>query len=141
MQRVKQLAKLSGSLILFLIATAQATTESAVNLPRGVTPISKDIFYLHMAIFWICVGIGVIVFGVLIYSLFKHRKSVGHKPADFHSSIKVETIWAVIPFILLVIMAVPATRVLMKDEDFNKRVASKTNQQQSVNNKEQGRIN
>lgn len=91
-----------------------------LNMSRGVTPISHDIYDLHMAIFWICVAIGVLVFSVLIYSLIKHRKSKGHKPADFHSSLKIEIIWAVIPFLILVAMAIPATIVTAKMYDDSK---------------------
>ena len=58
------------------------------NMPIGVTPISHDIYRLHMLIFYICVLIGVIVFGVLIYSLIEHPQVNGHKPADFHSSLR-----------------------------------------------------
>lgn len=91
--------------------------ESIYNLPKGVTPISRDIYDLHMTIFWICVGIGVIVFGVMIYSLIYHRKSRGAKPAQFHEHTVVEIVWAIIPFLLLVAMAVPATLVLIRMDD------------------------
>jgi cytochrome c oxidase subunit 2 len=84
------------------------------NMPSGVTPISHEIYTLHMLIFYVCVVIGIIVFSVLIYSLIEHRKSKGAKPADFHSSISIEILWAVIPFIILIIMAIPATNVLIK---------------------------
>lgn len=84
------------------------------NLTAGVTPVSRDIYDLHMTIFWICMGIGVLVFGVLIYTLIKHRKSKGHKPADFHSSTFVELLWSAIPFAILVAMAIPATIVLIR---------------------------
>lgn len=84
------------------------------NMRIGVTPISHEIYTLHMLIFYVCVVIGIIVFGVLIYSLIEHRKSKGAKPADFHSSISIEVLWAVIPFIILVLMAIPATQVLIK---------------------------
>lgn len=87
------------------------------NMPRGVTPISKEIYDLHMTIFWICVGIAVVVFGILIYALIFHRKSRGAKAADFHEHPVLEIFWAVIPFIILVIMAIPATRVLMMMEN------------------------
>ncbi len=102
---------------LFIPANALAEKASAFNLTPGVTPISRDIYDLHMTIFWICVAIGILVFSVLIYTLIKHRKSKGHKPADFHSSVKIEIIWAVIPFIILVIMAIPATIVMMRMDD------------------------
>jgi len=90
------------------------------NLIPGVTPISQDIFNLHMAIFSICVAIGLIVFGVLIYALIYHRKSRGHKAILFHSNKKIEWVWAIIPFIILILMAIPATLVLKRMDDESK---------------------
>ena len=87
------------------------------NLSPGVTPISRDLYDLHMTIFWICVIIGAIVFGVMFYAIWKHRKSKGHKAVQFHGSMKVEIIWAVIPFLILVGMAIPATYVLIRMSD------------------------
>lgn len=103
------------SLVSLLPLTALATSKW--NMPRGVTPISKDIYDLHMTIFWICVGIAVVVFGVLIYALIFHRKSRGAKAAEFHEHPALEIVWAIIPFIILIVMAVPATRVLMAMEN------------------------
>lgn len=88
------------------------------NMPRGVTPLSHQIHNLHMTIFWICVAIGVVVFGVLLYSLVMHRKSRGYQAAQFHEHPVLEVTWAIIPFIILVAMAVPATTVLMRMEDY-----------------------
>ncbi|EKD77259.1 MAG: hypothetical protein ACD_42C00408G0004 [uncultured bacterium] len=87
------------------------------NMTPGVSPISVDIYHLHMAIFWICVVIGVIVFGVLIYALIYHRQSRKHKPVPFHSNNIIEWLWAIIPFLILVVMAIPATLVLMRMDD------------------------
>lgn len=100
-----------------LLFMSGAFAESNINMPVGVTPLSRDIYTLHMTIFWICVMIGVIVFSIMFYSLFKHRKSLGVEPAKFHGHNKVEIFWAVIPFLILVIMAIPATQVLMRMED------------------------
>jgi cytochrome c oxidase subunit 2 len=100
--------------------TEPAANPFGFNMPVGVTPISRDIYYLHMTIFWVCVVIGILVFGVLIYSLIKHRKSTGRVASQFHSSTKVEILWAVIPFIILVVMAIPATVVLSRMEDDTK---------------------
>lgn len=83
------------------------------NMPRGVTPISQAIFDLHMFVFWICVGIAIIVFSVLIFSLIRHRKSCGVKPASFHEHPLLEVTWAIVPLIILVVMAIPATRTLI----------------------------
>jgi cytochrome c oxidase subunit 2 len=86
-------------------------------MPEGVTTISHDIYFLHMTIFWICVAIGVVVFSVMFYSLMKHRKSSGRPPATFHAHPKLEVLWAIVPFLILVVMAFPATKVLMQMED------------------------
>ncbi|CAN5214149.1 cytochrome c oxidase subunit II [soil metagenome] len=96
---------------------AYALTQDDFNMPRGVTPISHDIYTLHMTIFWICVAIGILVFGVMFYSLFYHRKSRGVIAAQFHEHAWVEFLWVVIPFIILVVMAIPASLVLMRMED------------------------
>ena len=87
------------------------------NMPIGVTDISAKVFDLHMLIFWICVVIGIVVFGVMIISMIKHRKSVGHKAAQFHESTTAEIMWTLVPFVILVGMAVPATKVLIEMED------------------------
>lgn len=87
------------------------------NMPVGVTETSREVYDLHMLIFWICVWIGIGVFGVMFYSVFAHRKSKGAKPADFHESTTVEIIWTVIPFVILIAMAIPAAGTLMRMED------------------------
>ncbi len=100
-----------------LLASGAALAEFRYNMPPGVTPISKDIYGLHMLIFWVCVGIGVVVFSVLFYSVFKYRKSRGATPAKFHEYTAIEIIWTVIPFLILVSMAIPATKTLIAMED------------------------
>ncbi len=72
-----------------LLGSASTAMASKYNMPVGVTPVSQEIYTLHMTIFWIVVAIGVVVFSVLIYSLIKHRKSQGAVAANFHSSLKV----------------------------------------------------
>lgn len=89
-----------------------------MNMPEGVTPISHMVYHLHMTIFLICCAIGVVVFGVLIYAIVKHRKSVGHKAATFHENATLEVIWTIIPFLILISMAWPATKVLIEMNDF-----------------------
>lgn len=90
---------------------------SNINMPVGVTPISREVYGLHMMIFWICCIIGVLVFGVMFYSMFKHRKSKGAKAADFHESTTVEIIWTAVPLVILIAMAIPAARTLIAMED------------------------
>ena len=97
-----------------------AFADRQLNMTPGVTPISQDIYRLHMTIFWICVAIGIVVFSVMFYSLYKYRKSRGVKPATFHGNTRIEIFWAVIPFLILVIMSIPATMVLMRMEDSSK---------------------
>lgn len=88
-----------------------------LNLTRGVTDISEQVYGLHMTIFWICVVIGALVFGVMLWATIFHRKSKGVKPATFHESVKVEIAWTVVPFIILIGMAIPATKTLIAMED------------------------
>ena len=90
-----------------------------LNMYQGVTPISKDIYYLHMVCMVVCAIIGVVVFGVMIYSLIHHRKSKGYKAATFHDNPRLEVVWSIIPFLILVGLAVPATRVLIRMNDTN----------------------
>jgi cytochrome c oxidase subunit 2 len=105
-----------GAVILFGTGNALAGFDE-LNLRRGVTEISNQVYDLHMLIFWICVVVCVAVFAVLIYSIFMHRKSKGAKPATFHESTTVEIIWTTIPFLVLVGMAIPATKTLLALED------------------------
>lgn len=88
-----------------------------VNMPVGVTELSRDIHGLHMLIFWICVLIAVAVFGMMIYSLVKFRHSQGAVPGRFDHSTKAEIIWTIIPIAILVGMAIPAAETLIKIED------------------------
>ena len=102
----------------FVAATASANTSNGYNLPIGVTPLSRAMYALHMEVFWICVGIAVVVFGAMIYSLVKFRRSQGAVPdTTMVHSTKVEIIWTIIPVIILVVMAVPAADLILKQED------------------------
>ena len=100
-----------------LLGAGNSYAEYPINLTRGVTDISNKVYDLHMLIFWICVVACVLVFAVLIYSIFTHRKSKGAVAAEFHESTTVEIIWTTIPFLVLVAMAVPATTTLLALED------------------------
>ncbi|MBV9576081.1 MAG: cytochrome c oxidase subunit II, partial [Gammaproteobacteria bacterium] len=91
-----------------------------LNLTPGVSPLSHDIYHLHMTVFWICVVIGVLVFGVMIYSMIYHRKSRGAIPAEFHSHPWLEITWTIVPVIILIVMAVPATKVLLNMSNTDK---------------------
>ncbi|MFA5632573.1 MAG: cytochrome c oxidase subunit II [Porticoccaceae bacterium] len=87
--------------------------REVLNMTPGVTEVSRTIYDLHMAIFWICVVIGVVVFGIMFYSMIAHRKSSGREAANFHESTAVEIAWTVIPALILIVMAVPATKALI----------------------------
>ncbi len=88
-----------------------------LNFQTPVTGIASDIYVLHNWMIGICVAIFIAVFGVMFYSILKHRKSLGHKSASFHESTSVEIAWTVVPFLIVVLMALPATKtvVAMKD--------------------------
>ena len=103
---------LAGALVLSVPAAA-----SGWNMTPGVTEISRAIYDLHMLIFWICVGIGVVVFGAMFISILLHRKSRNVVPATFHESTKLEIVWTLIPLGILIGMAVPATSVLVQMYD------------------------
>ncbi|NOX49831.1 MAG: cytochrome c oxidase subunit II [Gammaproteobacteria bacterium] len=100
------------SMILGLIMAGYGFADE-LNMPVGVTEISRQVYGLHMTIFWVCVVIGAIVFSVMFWSIISHRRSLGYKAATFHESTTLELAWTVIPTLLLVIMAIPATQVLI----------------------------
>jgi len=88
-----------------------------LNLPPAVTAIAREQQWLHWFMLILCTVIFVAVFAVMFYSIWKHRKSLGHKPATFHESVTVEIIWTVIPFIIVILMALPATKVVVAMKD------------------------
>ncbi len=94
-----------------------AFADKAWNFQTPVTPIAREQFDLHLYIFWVCVVIFIGVFGVMFYALFKHRKSVGHQAAQFHENTTVEIVWTVIPFLILLFMAYPATKTIIAMKD------------------------
>jgi cytochrome c oxidase subunit 2 len=100
-----------------LAQSLESEGRSDLNLRSGVTDISSQVYDLHMLMFMVCVGIAVVVFGVMFVSMFLHRKSRGVKPANFHESVKVEIAWTIVPFIILILMAFPAANTLIAMED------------------------
>jgi cytochrome c oxidase subunit 2 len=88
-----------------------------LNMTKGVTDISAGVYDMHMLMFTICVVIGAGVFIAMFISMYFHRKSRGAKPANFHENVKVEIAWTVIPFIILIAMAIPAMNLLIDMED------------------------
>jgi len=101
------------SALLLLTTSHSAFAEWGLNMTEGVTRISHEVHDLHMTIFYVCVAIAVVVFGVMLYSIIYHRKSRGAKAQNFHESTVVELIWTVIPLVILVGMCIPATATLI----------------------------
>jgi cytochrome c oxidase subunit II len=107
---------------------AEVVQEAVVDSPGGpgvnqlnfaapATKIAEDVYALHIGVMWACLVIFVVVFGVMFYSILKHRKSVGHKPATFHESTAVEIAWTIVPFIIVILMALPATKTVIAMKD------------------------
>jgi cytochrome c oxidase subunit II len=123
-------AKLTGAKLAALAAAPLAAAAAAaradsgwglLNMPRGVTEMSRRIYDLHMTIFWVCVAIGIVVFGAMIWSLVVYRKSRGAvADVTLVHNTKVEFVWTVVPVFILVAMAVPAARTLVQIEDTTK---------------------
>ncbi len=100
----------------WLLLAAPAMTGNEINMPVGVTPQSATHYELHMIILWVCVVIGVLVFTAMFTSIILHRKSRGHEPATFSHSTKAEIAWTIIPVLILIGMAIPATTALIRME-------------------------
>ena len=106
-----------GLTFLLFMAFSNATFAADMDLRPGVTDMSQRIQSLHHTSLLICTVIGVVVFGVMFYSMYAHRRSKNPKPADFHESTAVEVLWTLIPALILISLAVPATRTLIEIED------------------------
>jgi len=106
-----------SSVVLSMVSAPAAMAAWELNMPRGITEVSQSIYDLHMLIFWICVWIGAVVFGVMFYSIFKHRKSKGAKASQFHESLGLELLWTAVPTAILIAMAIPATSTLIEMYD------------------------
>lgn len=100
-----------------MLPSASVFAAWDLNMREGVTAISREIYGLHMLIFWVCCAIAVFVFGWMILALVMHRKSKGVEPAQFSHSTKAEIVWTLIPVVILVAMAVPAAKTMIKIED------------------------
>jgi len=106
--------------LLMMAATAMAGTARAgyeLNLPTPKTVIAQEIYDIHTLIMAVCLVIFIVVFGAMFYALWKHRKSVGHEAEQFHESTTVEIVWTVIPFLILIGMAWPATKTILAQKD------------------------
>ena len=102
---------------LFLFSNSLKAGWLDLNMTRGITDISNEVFELHMLIFWICVAIGIAVFSVMFYSMYAHTKKKNPVPATFHENTTVEMAWTIIPFLILIAMAIPASKTLVKIYD------------------------
>nr|WP_275660526.1 cytochrome c oxidase subunit II [Shewanella sp. Isolate13] len=105
------------SVLALLFSPVLFASEMPLNMTEGVTEISGRVYSLHMIILYICCVIGILVFGVMFYAMIYHRKSKGAVAANFHESTKVEILWTLVPFIILIAMAIPATKTLIAMED------------------------
>ena len=114
---LRNLTKSSTLLLAFLLVPVINADWFALNMTRGITDISNEVFELHMLIFWICVAIGALVFSVMFYSMWAHTKKKNPVPAKFHENHKLEIAWTIIPFLILIAMAVPASKTLVKIYD------------------------
>ena len=97
--------------------SASVWAEYAYNLPTPASKVAGDVFHLHNLIMLVCIGIFVVVFGAMFYSLYMHRKSRGHKAANFHENTTVEVVWTIVPFVILMGMAYPAAKVVIDMKD------------------------
>ncbi|MCI8208734.1 cytochrome B559 subunit alpha [Pseudomonas sp. S25] len=104
-------------LLLLCSVFDQAHGAWTTNMAPGATQVSHAVFDLHMIIFWICVVIGVVVFGAMFWSMIVHRRSTGQVAAHFHEHTTVEIIWTLVPLLILVVMAIPATKTLIEMYD------------------------
>jgi len=110
-----RLVRAAGALAALVPCIARAEFEW--NFQPPVSAMAEQIVGLHNYIFWICVVIFVGVFGVMFYALFKHRKSIGHQAVQFHENTLVEIVWTIIPFLILLFMAYPATKTVLAMHD------------------------
>ena len=118
-KKINNLSK-SAYAALFLLSLYPSKVFSdwdALNMREGVTQVSRDVFELHMLIFYICVAIGAVVFSVMFYSLFRYTKKRNPNPSTFHESTKLEVAWTIVPFLILIAMAVPASKTLTEIYD------------------------
>jgi cytochrome c oxidase subunit II len=114
---IRRIAQTLAALCLFVVAAGLVHAEMRLNLQTPETVIARDIYELHNIILLICAVIFIGVFGTMFYAVWKHRKSVGHKAEHFHENTTVEIVWTIIPFIILIGMAIPATKTVLAMKD------------------------
>ena len=117
MKKTSFILAVTGTALLALIATPSGADIQPYNMRVGVTEISREVFDLHMLIYWICVAIGLVVYGIMAYTIIAHRRSRKPEAAQFHESATAEFTWTLVPFLIVVAMAIPASKTLVKIED------------------------
>ncbi len=117
LEMLRKTFRIAAAAAAALAASATAHAGYDVDILPPASPIAQQIYDLHWAIMWVCVGIFVVVFGAMFYSIFNHRKAAGAKAAHFHENTTVEVIWTIVPFIILIAMAYPATKTVLQMKD------------------------
>jgi len=120
LKRAQALFLRSLGALLALAAVGKANAESAasqLNMPQGVTEVSQAAYDIHMIMMWICTVIGIAVFGFMFYVMYAYRKSRGAVAENFHENLLVELLWTIVPAIILIVMAIPATTAILKAYD------------------------
>ena len=95
-----------------------ALASAQINMPKGVTPVSHNIYDLHIMVIWMVVGIMAVVYGVIIYSVIRHRKSKGAMASTFRQNMFLEIFWTVIPLIIITVIAAPSIRILIEMHNY-----------------------
>src|SRR5215471_1109802 len=114
---MRKISRLAAATVALAVAFHSGLASAQHNLQPPVTPVAREIYDLHLLMLGICVVIFIGVFAVMFYSIYAHRKSVGHKAVPFHENTTVEVVWTIIPFLILIGMAWPATKVLLSLKD------------------------
>jgi len=114
---IRTIARSLTGLLLTVVGGGLAHAEMRLNLQQPETIIAHEIHELHTVILLICFVIFIVVFGAMFYALWKHRKSIGHRAEQFHENTTVEIIWTIIPFLILIGMAIPATKTVLAMKD------------------------
>ena len=114
---ISKLRSMGSGAMMALMSMAVWAEDSKYNLQTPQTAVAREIYGLHVLIMWVCVAIFVVVFGFMFYAIWKHRKAAGHKAANFHENTQVEIIWTVIPFAILIAMAIPASKGILDMRD------------------------
>src|SRR6185295_4409107 len=107
----------ASALALAAFASNGDRADYHVDILEPASPMALDAYNLHWGIMWVCVAIFFIVFGAMFWSIYKHRRSMGAKAAQFHENTTIEVIWTIVPFVILIGMAYPATRTVLDMKD------------------------